>query len=307
IKKAGFETLRIPITWHNHLDEDFTISEGWLDRVQEVVDYGIEWGLHVIINIHHDIDQKYYYPSPEYLESSKLYVRRIWEQLAKRFEDYDEELIFEAVNEPRMVGTTNEWWLDFSKQECVDSVQMINELNQVFVDTVRSSGAKNTSRYLLVPGYAASPEGVLNEYFIIPEDIEENEHRIILSVHAYRPYSFALQGPSEKGSTEDFELKSKQQVDEILNFMDELYEKYIAEGVPVLLGEFGARNKNNNLEDRVRFSSFYIKSALERGMAACWWDNYAFIGNGENFGLLDRRLNLWVYDEIVNAMMQYFE
>lgn len=65
IKAAGFETIRIPVSWHNHVSDDgnYTISEAWLSRVQEVVDYAMDNDMYIIINIHHDNSTKYMYPS----------------------------------------------------------------------------------------------------------------------------------------------------------------------------------------------------------------------------------------------------
>lgn len=65
--------------------------------------------MYVILNTHHDVDTAYYYPTKEYLDNSKKYISSIWAQLAECFSDYDEHLIFESMNEPRMVGTSYEW------------------------------------------------------------------------------------------------------------------------------------------------------------------------------------------------------
>jgi endoglucanase len=308
LKDAGFQTIRIPVSWHNHLvDKDFTISETWLNRVQEVVDYAYDQDMYVIINIHHDIAEDYYYPDNKHLDNSTKYVKTIWNQLADRFEKYGEKLIFESVNEPRLVGTDNEWWLDVNKDNCKEAVECINQLNQTFVDTVRATGGNNSSRYLMVPGYDASADGALTDLYSVPKDLKENEHKIIVSVHAYTPYNFALQAPEESGNTSEFHADSAISQKDINNFMDGLYNKYISQGIPVVIGEFGARDKNNNLQDRVDYAAFYIASARARGMIACWWDNNAFTGTGENFGILDRKSLSFAYPDMVDALMKYAE
>ena len=198
VKDAGFNTLRLPVSWHNHVSgENHTISEAWLDRVQEVVDMARAADMYVILDIHHDNNTEFLYPSSEYHEQSKHYIKCIWEQLAERFKDYDDKLVFEAMNEPRLVGTNYEWWLNPNDASCKDSVACINELNQLFVDTVRASGGNNATRYLMVPGYCASVDGALNANFILPTDTVENH--LIVSVHAYTPYNFAL---NTKGTAE---------------------------------------------------------------------------------------------------------
>ena len=304
LKEAGFRTIRIPVSWHNHLtDENHTISEAWINRVQEVVDYAIDDDMYVIINIHHDCSQEYIYPSSEYLEQSKSYVTDIWVQIAERFKDYDEHLIMESLNEPRLVGTADEWWLDIKKEVCVDSVQCINELNQTFVEVVRASGGNNADRYLMVPGYAASLQGATNQYFVLPEDIDGNQDKILVSVHAYTPYAFALQASGESGSVDSFSADSTASTKDIDYLMDELYEKYIQNGTGVVIGEFGARDKNNNTQARTEFAAYYIKAARARGITCCWWDNNAFAGDGENFGLFNRQEITFSYPEILESLM----
>ena len=306
VKEAGFQTIRIPVSWHNHLiDEEFTISEAWMNRVQEVVDYAVANDLYIILNIHHDIDFAYYYPTTPYLENSTKYVTAIWSQVAAKFADYDDHLIFESVNEPRMTGTNYEWWLDPAQESCKDAVNCINQLNQTFVDTVRAAGGSNESRYLMVPGYGASPDGALNENFLLPTDTVSD--KMIVSVHAYTPYKFALQAMGEVGATDRFNATSASSTGDIDGFLTKIYTKFVANGIPVVIGEFGARDKDGNLQDRVDYATYYIAAAKSRGITCCWWDNNAFLGEGENFGLLDRKSLEWKYPLIMEGLMKYSE
>ena len=309
VKAAGFETIRIPVSWHNHVSDDgnYTISEAWLNRVQEVVDYAMDNDMYIILNIHHDNSTKYMYPSLEYMDQSKAYVESIWSQVAPRFADYDEHLIMESLNEPRLVDTSYEWWLDLSKQECVEAVQCINELNQLFVDTVRASGGHNEDRYLLVPGYDASLQGATNQYFELPQDTESNQNKILVEVHAYTPYNFALQASSESGSTDQWSVDSAASTSEINSTMDTLYEKYVKNGVGVVIDEFGARDKDNNTQARTDFTAYYVAAARARHITCCWWDNNAFSGNGENFGIFHRKVCSFLYPELLEGMMRYSE
>ena len=295
---AGFGTIRVPVSWHEHVDEDFTISEAWLGRVQEVVDYAIGQGMHVILNTHHDVYPQYYYPSNEHYETSEKYITTIWAQLAERFQDYDDRLIFESMNEPRLKDTGNEWYYNPTSIECQESAECINRLNQAFVNTVRASGGKNADRYLMVPGYCAAPENAVNNVFALPQDTADN--RIIVSVHAYTPYAFALQD----GGATTFTIGTANQTSDINRFITSLYNTYISKGVPVVIGEFGARDKGGNLQERVNFAAFYVTAASARNIPCCWWDNGAFSGNGELFGLINRTTCEWTYPEIVQAIVQ---
>lgn len=298
--EAGFRTLRLPVSWHNHVSgEDFSINPEWLDRVQKVADDALELGMYVILNTHHDVGETYYYPDSEHAEVSERYISSIWTQIAQRFAAYDDHLIFESMNEPRLKDTEDEWVFNADKPTCEDAAQNINRLNQLFVDTVRASGGNNANRYLMVPGYAASADGALNRHFRLPEDAADN--RLIVSIHAYTPYAFALQD----GGTDTFRLTDIGQTSEINRFMISLYKTYISQGIPVVIGEFGARAKGDNLQSRVDYAAYYAANASARNIPCVWWDNNAFRGNGELFGLLNRKECEWAYPEIVEAMIRY--
>ena len=296
IKGAGFETIRIPVSWHNHVDAENHISEKWMARVKEVVDWARACDMYVILNTHHDNEEKVYYPDSAHMEQSKTYLTAVWSQIADTFKDYDEHLILESLNEPRLVGTNVEWWLDPNSAECIDAAKCINELNQLFVDTVRKSGGSNDKRWLMCPGYAASPEGALYDGFRLPTD---PANRIIVSVHAYRPYNFAL----NKTGTKEWSMDNGNDTGEITKFMDDLYGRVILNGTPVLIGEFGAMNKDN-LQDRIDFSVYYTSAARAHGITCVWWDNNAFSGSGENFGLLYRNGSTFPNPEIVQALVK---
>ena len=298
-RDAGFSTVRVPVSWHNHVDADFTISQPWLDRVRQVVDWALERDMTVILNTHHDESPDFLYPSEACMETSTRYIQRIWSQLADRFADCGEKLVFESMNEPRQKGTDWEWWLDENNPDCREAAECINRLNQAFVDTVRAAGGNNADRYLMVPGYDAAPRGALSELFRLPEDAADN--RIIVSVHAYTPYSFALQADG----TDSFTTAAGPQTSEIGSFMNSLYQRYIAQGIPVVIGEFGARDKGGNTQARVDFAAWYVFAAKCRGIPCCWWDNNVFSGDGERFGLLNRADCSWPYPEMVEALTKY--
>ena len=306
LKAAGFQTVRIPVSWHNHVSgADHRISPPWLARVRQVVDMALAEGLHVILNTHHDVEEAYLYPDEAHLGSSSTYLRAVWAQLAEAFAQYDERLIMESMNEPRLKGTGLEWWLDPEDPRSGEAVRCVNRLNQVFVDTVRAAGGENARRYLMVPGYAASVQGCLHEDFLMPREPQGLKDRLILSVHAYTPYPFALQDPREKGSRDRFSADSPFDVQEIAAFMDQLYSRFAPLHIPIVIGEFGARDKGGNLQSRVDFTAVYVALARARGIPCVWWDNHAFQGDGELFGILDRRSFRIVYPQIVRAMIRH--
>jgi len=304
---AGFRTMRLPVSWHNHVTPveengvitDWVIDDAWLDRVEEILSWAKDRGMYMILNIHHDDSPDYYYPDSDHLENSTRYMRSIWTQLATRFASWDDHLIFEGINEPRLKGTDHEWYWDPNDASCQDSMACICALNQVFVDTVRACGGENETRYLMVPSYAANAGYACVSAFTLPEDTADN--RVIVSVHAYTPYDFAL----NTSGTDVFDLNNMNQKSEIGSFMNTLYETWVSKGIPVVIDEFGAVDKHN-LQSRVDFTAYYVTSARARGMTTCWWDNHAYV-SGECFGLLDREKLTWVYPEIVEAIMRCCE
>ena len=302
IKNAGFKTIRIPVSWHDHLTdtEHYTISEPWLDRVNEVVDYCLSEGLYVILNIHHDDGKNLLYPTKAKSAQSVKYITAIWTQLAERFKDYGEQLLFESMNEPRLVGCLYEWMLMPLSPTCIEAVRQVNAMNKAFVRAVRSAGGHNAERYLLCPGYDASADGALSPYYVLPDDPVKNDRHIIVAVHAYTPDSFSHQIHGVK------KWSSKNLLDtaQITLFMDRLYCKYVSKGIPVLIDEFGALEKSGNLNSRIDYAGFYVANARARGMSCLWWDNNLFTGDGERFGLIDRATNTWVYPGIVKALIE---
>ncbi len=301
VHAAGFRTLRIPVSWHNHVDASYTIDPRWLDRVYEVASWARDRGMYVILNIHHDNEPGFYYPSQAQAKTSEAYVRAIWSQLAEKFASWDERLIFECVNEPRLSGTQYEWWYDPRYSECRKAMERIVYLNQVFVDTVRASGGNNANRYLMVPAYAANWSYSCDDTFSLPKDSAKD--RIILSVHAYIPYDFALEEPG----ISSFSLANEGQKEEITWMLDSLYDRYVSRGIPVLMGEFGAMEKDGNLQARVDWLAWYVANARARGITCCWWDNHIFKGNGEHFGLFDRKTAVCEIPELAETFMRYCE
>lgn len=292
VKDAGFNIIRIPTTWGNHLGAapDYTIDKAWLDRVQEIVDYAINNDMFVIVNMHHE---EWYSPSYANLESAKAILTKTWAQIADRFQGYDEHLIFEGMNEPRVKGSKFEW--NGGDEEGRD---VINQLNAAFVETIRNAGGNNPLRHLMLPCYAASADSRAWTKFIVPED-----DKIIVSIHAYTPYNFAL----NKSGTSEWTPDNVNDTRDIDNLMNNLYNNFVSKGQPVILGEFGAMDKNGNLEARTAWAEYYIRKAAEKGIPCIWWDNGAFSGTGELFGLLNRRALTWQFPEVVDALMKGLE
>ncbi len=293
VKAQGFNVLRVPVTWEGKFGEgpDYTINPDWIARVKEIVDYGMANDMYVIVNLHHE---EWNMPTLENQAKAEEILRALWSQIADYFADYNEKLIFEGMNEPRLKGQPNEW-----NGGDAEARQVINGWNAAFVETIRAKGGNNEKRHLMVPTYAASSlQQVLGD-FVVPED-----DKVIVSIHAYLPYSFALADTAN--ATTEWSAENPADTRDIDNLFALLKQLYIDNGQAVIIGEFGTRNRMNT-KPREECARYYITKATEAGIPCIWWDNNAFIGNGENFGLLDRKTFEWRYPGIITAMMEACE
>lgn len=282
VKDAGFNVLRIPVSWGGHVDGQYNIDEQWLDRVQEIVNYGIDNDMIVILNTHHE---DWYMPRESDKAQDIEELKALWTQIAERFKGYDENLIFEGLNEPRLRGEACEWTGEPQARE------IINEYDKAFVETVRSTGGNNENRILMVTGYAASSMRQNLEAIELPED----RGKLIVSVHAYLPYSFAL---DTKGTDVYDSIDSS-----ITNTFADINDIFLSRDIPVVIGEFGSVNKFND-EERIECVTDYINTAKSYGVPCVWWDNGTRMGSGENFALLNREEYSWYYTDIVEAIMK---
>ncbi|MCL2015987.1 MAG: glycoside hydrolase family 5 protein [Defluviitaleaceae bacterium] len=285
LKSTGFGIFRVPTTWGKQLTADNTIKAEWLNRVQEIVDYGIESGLTVILNLHHE---HWHFPDDKNYNAASIILKKVWQQIAERFAKYDNNLIFEAMNEPRKIGTEVEW-----SGGDEEGRRVVMLLNQDFVDTVRATGGNNATRMLMVPTYAASADAAALADFVMPKG-----DNLIASVHAYTPYPFALSNENVTAWTTEQE-----------KIIDELFERidkaFISKNIPVIMGECGARNKGDNTADRTAWAKYYTATAKKYNVPCVWWDNGIFTGSEktEIFGLMDRANVKWAYPDVVKAFV----
>ena len=255
VKSVGFDTVRIPVTWdvHSEMNSDGTIviKKEWLERVREVVQYALDSGLNVIINTHHE---KSIYAGTNDVEFKviKNRAKTMWKQIADYFSDIDGRLIFESYNE---IDNAYDTW----KYGDV-AVEQLNELNQLFVNVVRSTGGYNGQRILMVPTLLDSELPNATGAFKLPKDVVDD--RIIVTVHKYSP---------KVGKYLD---RSMQRV---VNFKNSI-------NAPVIIGEFGTRASEYDDDFRVNHAGGYVSIAAKYGIKTIWWDN----GYLNEYGLIDR-------------------
>ena len=277
VKAAGFTSVRIPVTWLGHIGEapEYKIEDAWMNRVYEIVGYAEKAGLNVILNTHHDEDhgEGHWQNLAKAVNSEtdniliKDEIAAVWTQIAYKFKDKGEFLMFESFNE-LIYG--NEW---SSSSNTEKRCGIINEWNQVFVDAVRATGGNNATRWLGVPGYAASPSYL--KYVVVPDD---PANKTMLAFHCYDPYDYTIgdkQTP-DWGHTGTSFPKGEEQ---IKNLFAGIYSTYIAKNIPVYMGEFGCSMRDKNNAQTWAYYLYYleyvVKAAKTYHISAFLWDNGA--------------------------------
>lgn len=277
IKKQGFKTVRIPVTWTHNVDSDNKIKAEWITRVKEVVDWCIEEDLYVIINLHHDgggdTSAWIRNAQKDYATTEKKFVD-IWKQICEEFKDYSDYLVFESMNE-----------VEFTSVSKSEAYELLNKLNQSFVDTVRASGANNAKRHLLIAGYNTDIAQTSDSRYQMPSD---PENKLILSLHYYTPSPFCVAEANVSWCTPRTTWGTADDYAELEANMQKVYLNFVNKGVPVIIGEYGVLTEEKNQKDPEsieKFLSATALTALEYGICPVLWDS----GNSGDMQYFNRK------------------
>ncbi len=296
LKNEGYNLVRIPVSWHDHMDENYRISPEWMARVTEVVDLCLEKDMYVIIDVHHDVYQVYFYPDSEHRDNTLAYTEIVWEQIAENFKDRSYKLMFECINEPRLKGTDAEWWFMTESDRILDSYKVIMEAEQAFVDTVRETGGNNANRYLMVGGYCNMYTSAVSDNYSLPMDTAFN--KLVVSVHIYNPYDFTA---NENAGTV-FDDNGKRENDAAFST---LYDSFITRGIPVMITEYGCIDKKNPA-DRLAYFEYMRDLSDVYSIPLVVWDNNVFndgdVPRASSFGYIDRATGNVIHQDLVDAM-----
>jgi endoglucanase len=301
VKAQGFNIVRIPITWIGHIGSapNYQIASARLDRVAQVVDYAHNAGLKVIINTHHDDGcDEHGNPHPGAWLTLDSAVKstnaknqitaqfgKVWTQIAEHFKDYGDWLIFESMNEVQ----DGSWgWGAALRANPKAYLDVINELNQVFTDSVRNTGGNNAQRFLMYPSYASDPYYILpdgrvggqyeevGKFFKLPVDGADASRQIV-TFHYYSPNDFALNGDSPNWGT----AAEKTAVD---NLFAKFKTHFINKNIPVIIGEIGPINQSSETgrNNRLAYITYVYGKAIDNGLIPVCWDD------GGDFRILNR-------------------
>lgn len=288
ISETGFNTIRIPVTWRTHQQNTppYQIDLAYLQRVQKVVDFAMENEMYILLNTHHDTEVFQPKVSTEAVVSERL--KNTWLQIATYFKDYDEKLIFEILNEPRVQGNSEEWNAGNSSTR-----RVLNNLHKVGVDAVRSTGGNNLKRQLMISTWAGKTNNTAMDALTIPN----NDPNIIITVHAYTPFDVSHDGKRPWNGQNDLNT--------LRDDLDNIKRKWVTENNrPVILGEWAMLNNNTETgrsttkEQRAEYSEIYVKEATLRGMPTVLWDD------GGWYRALDRNTLNWDSQEQADVIIE---
>ena len=283
VAKKGFTSLRVPTTWDYNMSAKapYTVEATYMIEVERIVKYGLDNNMFVILNTHHD-----YWVEPAKDKQAEVEKRLValWKQIATKFKKYDQKLIFEVLNEPRIRKGENEW-----NGGTAEGREVLNGYYEACVKAIRNTGGNNKDRAIMIASWAAGSNPNAMNGLVLPED-----DNLIVSIHSYSPYLFCLaeEGYTTTWGTETDKMQLKNELTNIRNTFKE-------RGYPVVLGEWGSIH-HGNLEDRVRHAEFYAATAMELGMPALWWDN----GNASHHGIFTRTTGTWNFGKIADAIVK---
>ena len=268
VADAGFGSIRIPVTYVNHIDDNGNIDKAWLKRIAQIVNYALDNDLYVIINVHHDTGHEgWICADADTYKTDVENLLNIWKQVAAYFKNYSDKLLFESTNE--ILNTNNNWdwntaWKDF---------RVVHDMNQQFINTIRKTGGKNKNRYLVMSTWGASSDSCQIEQMFYKKFKDTAKDRLILSVHNY--------------------MSSESSIDTVITSLESYSKKY---DIPIIIDEFGT---NSRVESSTRISSaeYYVKTAKKAGITCFWWDN------GSDFALLNRHTYKWKNKTLVDALV----
>jgi endoglucanase len=298
VRAAGFNSIRIPAAWNCHTNPagSTTIDSAWMARVKTVVDYAYNSGMYVILNIHWDGGWLQDHPTFAFQQANNQRQQAFWTQIATTFRNYNERMLFAGTNEVHAdYGTPTS-----------EHITVQQSYNQTFVNAVRATGGNNSSRTLVVQTYNTNAWHGLN-YFSMPTDTIAN--RLIVEFHHYDPYDYTINpsGPCLAWGSPypQYSQCSWAQENYHTDLFAQIRNRWVAQGIPVILGEYGVARRSNHVAGaREYYLEFVTRTATTNGIKTFYWDNGAQSGASDVFALLSRSNGAIVDQSGLNAIMR---
>ncbi|MBR1655253.1 MAG: glycoside hydrolase family 5 protein [Prevotella sp.] len=299
MKMAGFNAIRVPVTWYPHLDNSGNIDPAWMARIREVVDYVINQGMYCIINVHHDTGHKkdendgnkgWLRAKRENYLKNKEFFEIIWQQIATEFKDYNHLLLFEGYNEmldtlgsfnyasyktDKRINITNKQGdvvaqIPYDADVAQSAYDAVNAYAKSFVETVRATGGNNAHRNLIVSTYAAADarsQGTYNKEPFVKMQKPEDSNHIAFEIHTYPPIV-------------DDTLRSMEYIARQIDYMVSNIDTFFVQryNAPVIIGEWGTANVDKSPNDydahrehMFNFVDYFVQKMKENDIATFYW------------------------------------
>ena len=277
VKDSGFDAIRLPVSWDQYADQKTgKISDAWLARVKQVVQYAVDNGLYVVVNIHWDGGWLEKNITADKQEAVNAKQKAYWEQIATALRDFDEHVLFASANEPDAPDAA--------------ATAILESYHQTFVNAVRSTGGKNAYRVLILQAPQTNIDKAADIWNVMPTDTVAG--RQMAEVHFY-PFSWSIQEKDESyatmfyywgngfHSTTDTTRNSTREEEPYVDAeFARMKAKFVDHGIPVVLGEFEAMYRTQLTGDnlalhrasRAYYSQYVAQAALANGMLPFYWE-----------------------------------
>ena len=285
IKNQGFKSIRIPITWGEHMSAapDYTIDPAFMDRIQQVVDWSLQEGLYVMINVHHDSWMWITNMATDH-DAVLAQFNAIWTQIANRFKNHSDKLMFESINEQ-----------SFNNADKATQINLLNELNTNFFHVVRNTGGGNAIRPLVLPEIGTSPDkSYMDATLSLMKSL--NDQNLIATIHYYGfwPFTSNIAGYTKFDSTSQNDIKTA---------LDGAYDDFVANGIPVIMGEYGLFGWDSGpgtVEhgEELEFLSYLLQYSKSKGITNMLWDNTTKF-NRTNYTWSDPDLHAYIMQSLI--------
>lgn len=287
VAAQGYRSIRIPITWEGRFgtEPDYKLDEAFMQRIQEVIDWSLDAGLYVMINLHHDSNWVFNMTTDH--DGVLNRFNALWKQISAYFKDYPDKLMFESINEPRF---SEDW-----NKDTPEYFAMLDELNMSFFNIVRKSGGGNKVRPLVIPSITANhSQPRLDQLYMTMEKM--TDPNLIATIHYYGFYPFSV----NMGGSTTFDETARVDVDQSF---DRAYHTFVEKGIPVVVGEFGLLGFDKSVEtiehgEILKYLEYLTYYAKMRQMTLMLWDN------GQH---LDRNSFTWKNPDFYQVMHEGLE
>ncbi|MCH5275916.1 MAG: glycoside hydrolase family 5 protein [Lachnospiraceae bacterium] len=293
MKEAGFTALRVPVAWTNAMNYesgDYTIGEDYLNRVEEIINYALNEDMYVIINDHWDGGWWGMFGSANEetrAQAMELYTS-MWTQIAERYKEYSDYLIFESANEElgyRLNDT--DVAADSGTLSDAECFTVANQINQAFVDTVRATGGNNENRFLLIAGFGTDITNTCNSQFVMPTDTANS--KLLISVHYYDPSGYCIFDSVPSWGNKDHYIDQNTMLAKMTQFTDQ--------GYGVIIGEYGVLMENGTMkENTAEYYRNFLSNCDLYGYVPMLWDCS---------NMYDRRNCKIVDDEVASIFLEH--